>query len=889
MTRPAFRTVLRAATPHLIVLAGYLLLSAVVLWPLPLVFRSEIIGQGDARHLLWTLWNAKEALAGSGDFLFAGNLYYPAGISLLVHALGPLYGVAVAPFWFLGPAAVYNSALLLGFTFTGYCMYLLARNLGLGRPESFFAGVLLVMAPLHLSAAYGHLTKAFLGLLPLALLTVRNALDRERSRWWIPASGAVFLAALLYSGEQFVFAAFGVAGLTLYAIAAAPAAERALTLRRAVVVAATVAIFTLPLLIAIQRASSHPNIAVALNRQSLQLQPDLYHFFAPADFGLSAFFAEINQISAHGLETFVFLPWTALLLASIALATTTRRVLPWAVLTGAFVVLAMGPQLSIGRETLFTDYELPIVLPYAFLSSLPGLDFMRTPGRFMEIGYVMLAVTAAFGLAWLGKRRSRTLRLVLIGAATLLIIGENAPITPWPRDRLPAAPAFYQEIAQDPAEYGVFDLPIKPNPEATFGNWHLYFSSYYQMLQMTHGKGIHSGYLSRFYKVHPVFGQFISENATQDSPLREDIRIDGAPSNVYANLEYELARHGYRYVVVHKPRADMPEYQPGAWGYTAAQTLVDNVFTGRTPLVDDELVTVYRVNPITDTRTLRLNMALLEQSAVQSRRQPSDQRWALSPATFLVTAPQAQMAMLDVRVGEMREQESDHTHDYALLVAESGDGRVVATAPLAVNETSSLPLALAPGSQVITLTVHSLGDAEAGKAGQPLNFAIDALNLHSRNYGYPCDISIDGGRQRCDGADVEATPFADFGAGWYDSEEDPAATWRWAASPAEVWYYGEAGGAAELAFTPVALHDPAGADGKGAQGQFLLSVNGGPAVTVAATVGVPAQVQLTLQPGWNRIQFSLAAGNFKPVDFQPETGDTRTLSFALSDLSFSAR
>ena len=36
----------------------------------------------------------------------------------------------------------------------------------------------------------------------------------------------------------------------------------------------------------------------------------------------------------------------------------------------------------------FTEYELPIILPYAFLTALPGFDFLRTPGRFMLVGFV---------------------------------------------------------------------------------------------------------------------------------------------------------------------------------------------------------------------------------------------------------------------------------------------------------------------------------------------------------------------------------------------------------------------------------------------------------------------------------------------------------------------
>jgi hypothetical protein len=44
-------------------------------------------------------------------------------------------------------------------------------------------------------------------------------------------------------------------------------------------------------------------------------------------------------------------------------------------------------------------------------------------------------------------------------------------------------------------------------------------------------------------------------------------------------------------------------------------------------------------------------------------------------------------------------------------------------------------------------------------------------------------------------------------------------------------------------------------------------------------------VPLLLQPGWNDVKLALAAGSFRPIDVQPETGDSRVLSFALEGLN----
>jgi hypothetical protein len=62
-------------------------------------------------------------------------------------------------------------------------------------------------------------------------------------------------------------------------------------------------------------------------------------------------------------------------------------------------------------------------------------------------------------------------------------------------------------------------------------------------------------------------------------------------------------------------------------------------------------------------------------------------------------------------------------------------------------------------------------------------------------------------------------------------------------------------------------------------------VNGQPAGESAVTTGAPLTLALPLQTGWNAVTLSLAAGNFRPVDVQPQTGDARTLSFALGDVA----
>ena len=100
---------------------------------------------------------------------------------MVTNALGPFSALFALPFWGLGPAAAYNATIVLGFALTGFCMYLLAREIGCSRPAAWVAGLLYMVAPLHLLAVYGHVNKVFLGFIPLALLVTIRGVGSQRT------------------------------------------------------------------------------------------------------------------------------------------------------------------------------------------------------------------------------------------------------------------------------------------------------------------------------------------------------------------------------------------------------------------------------------------------------------------------------------------------------------------------------------------------------------------------------------------------------------------------------------------------------------------------------------------------------------------------------------
>lgn len=699
-------------------------LTVALSWPTVRDFGSKLVSNGgDARHNLWVLWHYKEALLGRTAWFSTDLLYYPQGASLLTHGLGPVMALFALPFWPWGAVAAHNGATLVGFCLTGYFMYLLARGLILKRGVALFAGLMLLTAPMHLAGLWGHMTKVFLGLLPLALLAFHHALQPQRSRWWTVATALVMLATLLHNGYQFVFATLALGLYAAVALLAADPVGRADILKRSLLVAVAGLVIVGPLLFATVQASQTETVSISRNLESFQNQPDVAEFVLPSY--SSRFFGRmvLDFLARYEvkptIETTVSLPLTGMLLSLLVLLKGRKEGRWWLLLTLIFVVLAMGPALKLLGTRNFTEYGLPVILPYALMTQLPGMDFMRAPGRFMMIGYVTFAMAGAFGLAWLSSRLPR-LATPIILAASLLLLLESWPRL-WPQEALRPVPQFYRELAADPALYGVFDLPIKPASTA----WDVGYSSYYQMYQMTHGKGIAAGYLSRVYERHPLFPCFFSLE-----PTRPDVLVNGEPASCYVNAQHKLVQHGYRYVVWHKPQEEYPEYKPGSWGEDKAREFIDTAFGQVAPLVDDDLVRVYTVGSLAGTSELTTTIELGDNwygiDAVA--------RWAASPATLSITSPRQQRALLQIAPATMHDPRSANGAGTEGVLTVRVDNRFSTSVNLVTDETASVPIPLLPGSQTITLTLQA-GNFHPTDYGELdsrlLSFSIRSINLQA--------------------------------------------------------------------------------------------------------------------------------------------------------------
>ena len=571
---------------------GYLALAVAASWPLARDFATYTIGDVyyDERHAIWVLWYTAQALAGRVSWPDTTHLLFPHGISVLVDGVGPLNGLLALPFWPWGAAAAFNGAALLGLTLSGWSLYALAREVGIDRRAAFVAGGLFLLWPIHLIALTGHLEKLFVGLLPLALLAGLRAFDPARSKWWLAAPGGALVGTLLQNGNQFVFAALGLALIAPQTWLAAPRAERSTRAARiALAGAASIAICG-PLLWSIVQVMRDPTLEVALGLHARYYSPDVLSLILPSprqwwatwlfpadgpvrDFTWTSSLPVLNGTAewyGTGLETAVAIPLTALALCVWGWRTPAARL--WIVFGLAFAVLCLGPRLRVGG-TMTT-----VRLPYVVLQRVPGLDVMRTPGRFMLLGSIGFAMGAGLGLDALIRRRPRQAR-VIAAAAAVLAAAECWP-KPWPQTALPPVPEFYQRLAADRSGGAVLDLPEGVDRHTDRSSAYMYF-------QTIHGYPIAWAYLSRRHLRYP--------NAGLEGLWRDDAPAGPA-------LRSRLRALGYRYVVLHRyPQtflggrvADGFLGRPfGTQTVPGDERLIREAFAGEAPVHTDRQVMVW--------------------------------------------------------------------------------------------------------------------------------------------------------------------------------------------------------------------------------------------------------------------------------------------------------
>ena len=529
-----------------LVLVSYGLISAVMTWPLIARLGTLVpagVG-GDVWSHLWTFWWVKKSLAEGINPFYTSLLYFPEGVSLTTHNIAWVNIAIWLPLQaILGGYPAYSLIYVAIFALNGFAMYLLVREWTESLPAAFIGGVIFGFWPFTLSQS-GHPNTVLVCWMPLALLHLRRVLVKGRNRDAVLA-GVSFALLGLTLWRSLIMGGVITGLFLLYAILTDRSTLTWSTLGRLALVGLVTVGLTAPLaapVVAAQLGRAHPEDTSLYQPETGQT--DLLAYLLPSrhltlwgDTAIRLF--EDYKISTVQVP---FLGYTTILLALYGTVRRWRSSRFWVLAAGLYIVLALGAQLR------FNGQLYPRVpMPYRLIDDVFFVTILRKASRFNVLVGLPLGMLASFGMeALLRHRHLGRKPALLAGVVGIVILCEYCTV-PY-RTAQPVTPAWYSQLSREPGDLAVLDLPMDPR----------YADKWYMLYQITHGKPLVEGHVSR--QPRELFAFLDSTPFLKK--LHEDNVMDPALMDATRQLE-PLVEGGVRYIILHKQFASAE--QLAAW------------------------------------------------------------------------------------------------------------------------------------------------------------------------------------------------------------------------------------------------------------------------------------------------------------------------------------
>jgi hypothetical protein len=238
-----------------------------------------------------------------------------------------------------------------------------------------------------------------------------------------------------------------------------------------------------------------------------------------------------------------------------------RKIRFWLLGLTVFWLLALGPFLRINGQ----PYP-HVPLPYRLVGWSFPVRSLRSPERFNIMVGLCLALVGGASTTSLLRRLSGRLAALVVIAVGMLVLLEYWS---WPfPTRLPDVPGFYHQLAAEPGDFGIADVPITND-----------LSKCYMYYQTVHGKSTVTGHVSR--PPGDAY-DFIRSNGL----LRTMWQGEGIDTlSDSGDQMAALADAGVRYLIVHKSQL------------SGEQLSALSAYLSRSSAYEDREVLVYSTGP----------------------------------------------------------------------------------------------------------------------------------------------------------------------------------------------------------------------------------------------------------------------------------------------------
>jgi hypothetical protein len=542
-------------------------LTILMTWPLAGRLGSHVPGRdGDVWVHLWTFRWIKDALLSGQNPYYTNLLFFPNGAFLYSHNIAWVNIALWLPLQALiGEGAAYSLHFLLIIIFNGFAGYLLVREFTGSSLAGFVGSLIIAFWPYALSHQ-DHPNLIFTAWIILALFFLKRFFDHQQKRDLLLAAVSIALIGLT-RWQLLIIGGFIIGLYILYRLIG----DKIYRTPRFIALLALIFLLALlvmiPLLLPIFIALTGQSVTSDLFLEVSPFSTDLLSYLTPSLYHplWGETVSEIySNFPVH--STVPFLGYTALVLAIIGIFTKWSRARFWLVAALLYILLALGPALIInGRDT-----GLP--LPISLIDGTFIIQMVRRPIRFNIVLSIPVAVMAGYGVVSLRERTKGVWQAVVLATLIVALILSEYIVTyrTFPLE----TPAWYRELARQPGEFGIANIPMYQGQR----NYKTYM--YYQFV---HKKPIVQGHISR---VPPEATSFISSSLLLRKVRFEKMQVlAGEIVNVSEQLN-QLAEADIRYLILHKQF--LPEDELLAW----------QSWLGQEPYHEDSELAVYRTDPL---------------------------------------------------------------------------------------------------------------------------------------------------------------------------------------------------------------------------------------------------------------------------------------------------
>ncbi|MBA4384474.1 MAG: hypothetical protein C0410_07035, partial [Anaerolinea sp.] len=371
--------------------------SVAMTWPLTLHLKTSVIGgMGDNIYFVWLIrWYQKVFLEGQGHPFFNPLMNYPQGWNLSTTETALASALPGVPFsWLLGPIAGYNIAMLITFALSGFFMYLWVRDLTRSNSAALLAGTIYAFSPYHIAHfVVGHLNLCGIQWFPLFFWGLTKILSAGyKFEWKFVLLTGLSLGLIGFTSMYYLYMTF-IFTLLLVILYLCFTKFKSLRNKYFWFNLLAAVLISLPFLYYSLRPFINLSDSGVLASRSLEYA-SMYSasptdFFLPATdhFLLGRFFSRGFDRSLW-LESSLYIGFTALILAILAIVKRKNSVHKALVLTSAIIIvvsfiLGLGInlhwnnqdvvwQIPVFLQPLFHKTETLIYLPAAWLfNNLP--------------------------------------------------------------------------------------------------------------------------------------------------------------------------------------------------------------------------------------------------------------------------------------------------------------------------------------------------------------------------------------------------------------------------------------------------------------------------------------------------------------------------------------